>query len=445
MSLAGQDIMRISIFGLGYVGTVCAACLADRGHQVIGCDVSETKVALVNDGKSPIVERDVGALVEANVQAGRLCATMSTQEAIRCSEISLLCVGTPSRPNGSLDLAAVDAVSGQIGAVLADKEGFHSIVVRSTVLPGTLEGVVIPAIESTSGKRNGVDFGVAANPEFMREGSAVSDFNNPAKTVIGVSDSRTRDRLAELYADLPGKLIETDPRLAELVKYIDNAWHAAKVAFGNEMGNISKAAGVDSHELMKAFFADTKLNISEAYLLPGFAFGGSCLPKDVRAINAYAAAQNVETPLLRALIPSNKQQIERALDWVLSHGKKKVGFLGFSFKAGTDDLRESPHLELIERLIGKGCDIRVFDQNVSLARLVGANRAYLMNAIPHVTQLMVPSLDDIVAHSEVIVATGRSPEYETVIDKMRANQILLDMARLPNADRVAGVYDGINW
>jgi GDP-mannose 6-dehydrogenase len=412
---------------------------------MIGCDVSEIKVALVNDGKSPIVERDVGEFVEANVRAGRLCATTSTQEAIRRSEISLLCVGTPSRPNGSLDLAAVEAVSRQIGAVLAEKEGFHSIVVRSTVLPGTLEGVVVPAIEATSGKRNGADFGVAANPEFMREGSAVADFNNPAKTVIGVSDPKTRDRLVELYSGLPGKLIETDPRLAELVKYIDNTWHALKVAFGNEIGNISKAAGVDSHALMKVFLADTKLNISEAYLLPGFAFGGSCLPKDVRAINAYAAAQNVETPLLRALMPSNKQQIERALDWVLSHGRKKVGFLGFSFKAGTDDLRESPHLELIERLIGKGCDIRVFDQNVSLARLVGANRAYLMNAIPHVTQLMVPSLDDIVAHSEVIIATSRSPEYETVVDKMRGNQVLLDMARLPNAERVAGVYDGINW
>ncbi len=437
--------MKISIFGLGYVGTVCAACLAERGHEVIGCDVSEAKVDLINAGQSPIIEKDIGELVAAKVASGSLRATVSTEEAIMNSDLSLLCVGTPSRANGSLDLSAVEAVARQIGAVLASKDSYHSVVIRSTVLPGTLADIAVPALEQASGKKLGVAFGVASNPEFMREGSAVADFNNPAKTVIGTDDDVTRARLLELYAGLPGQTILTEPRLAELVKYTDNTWHALKVAFGNEIGNVCKAAGVDSHELMKVFFTDTKLNISNAYLLPGFAFGGSCLPKDVRAINAYAVQHDVEAPLLRSLMPSNRQQIERALQWVLGYGKRNVGFLGFSFKAGTDDLRESPYLELIERLLGKGCDIRIFDQNVSLARLVGANKAYLMNAIPHVTQLMVPSVDDVVKHADVLVATSRSPEYEAVVEKMRPGQVLLDMARLPNTDRIAGTYDGINW
>lgn len=437
--------MKVSIFGLGYVGTVCAACLAERGHEVIGCDVSESKVTLVNAGQSPIIEKDIGELVAAKVAAGSLKATTSTEEAVMGSDLSLLCVGTPSRPNGSLDLSAVEAVARQIGAVLATKDSYHSVVIRSTVLPGTLGDIVVPALEEASGKKLGVGFGVASNPEFMREGSAVADFNTPAKTVIGTDDEQTRQRLLDLYAGLPGQTILTEPRLAELVKYTDNTWHALKVAFGNEIGNICKAAGVDSHELMKVFFADTKLNISNAYLLPGFAFGGSCLPKDVRAINAYAVQHDVEAPLLKSLMPSNKQQIERALQWVLGHGKRNIGFLGFSFKAGTDDLRESPYLELIERLLGKGCDIRIFDQNVSLAKLVGANKAYLMNAIPHVTQLMVPSVDDVVKHADILVATSRSPEYEAVVNKMRPGQVLLDMARLPNTDAIAGTYDGINW
>ncbi len=437
--------MKVSVFGLGYVGTVCAACLAERGHEVIGCDVSEAKVDLINAGQSPIIEKDIGELVSSNVKSGRLKATVSTSEAVMGSDLSLLCVGTPSRANGSLDLSAVQAVSRQIGSSLAGKNSYHSVVIRSTVLPGTLSDIVVPSLQETSSKKLGEAFGVASNPEFMREGSAVSDFNNPAKTVIGTKDETTRERLLELYRGLPGRLIVTEPRLAELVKYTDNTWHALKVAFGNEIGNICKAAGVNSHELMQVFFADTKLNISNAYLLPGFAFGGSCLPKDVRAINAYAVQHDVEAPLLKSLMPSNKQQIERALQWILDHGKRNVGFLGFSFKAGTDDLRESPYLELIERLIGKGCDIRIFDQNVSLAKLVGANKAYLMNAIPHVTQLMVPSIEDAVEHSDVVVTTSRSPEYEAVVEKLRPDQILLDMARLPNTDRIAGTYDGINW
>ncbi|MDH6230490.1 GDP-mannose 6-dehydrogenase [Mesorhizobium soli] len=437
--------MKVSVFGLGYVGTVCAACLADRGHEVIGCDVSEAKVDLINSGKSPIIEKDIGELVAANVASGRLRATVSTEEAVMNSDLSLLCVGTPSRPNGSLDLSAVEAVSRQIGASLAGKNSYHSVVIRSTVLPGTMSDIVVPSLQEASSKKVGEGFGTASNPEFMREGSAVADFNTPAKTVIGTDDEATRERLLELYAGLPGQMILTEPRLAELVKYTDNTWHALKVAFGNEIGNICKAAGVDSHELMRVFFADTKLNISNAYLLPGFAFGGSCLPKDVRAINAFAVQNDVEAPLLKSLMPSNKQQIERALERVLGFGKRNIGFLGFSFKAGTDDLRESPYLELIERLIGKGCDIRIFDQNVSLAKLVGANKAYLMNAIPHVTQLMVPSIEDVVKHSDVIVATSRSPEYEAVVEHLRPDQFLFDMARLPNTDQVAGIYDGINW
>lgn len=437
--------MKISVFGLGYVGTICAASLAERGHFVVGCDVNETKVSLINRGKSPIVEKDIGELVSSNVLSGRLKATTSVQEAVEATDVSLVCVGTPSRQNGSLDLAAVRGVAEDIGAAIRGKDGYHSVVVRSTVLPGTLETVVVPALEEASGGVCGRTFGAASNPEFMREGTAVDDFNNPAKTIIGAVDDLTRDRLRELYQGLPGHLIITRPRVAELVKYADNSWHAVKVAFGNEIGNISKAAGVDSHELMKIFFSDDKLNISTAYLLPGFAFGGSCLPKDVRAVNAFAADNNLEVPLLRSLIPSNKLQIERALDWVLSRQEKRVGFLGFSFKTGTDDLRESPYLELVERLIGKGRDIRVFDRNVALSRLVGANRAYLMNAIPHVAQLMVPSVSDLLAHSQIVVATGRAPEYEGAVASMRPDQTLLDMARLSDATASPGAYDGIAW
>ncbi|MCB1494705.1 MAG: UDP-glucose/GDP-mannose dehydrogenase family protein [Bauldia sp.] len=437
--------MNISVFGLGYVGTVCSAALAQRGNQVIGCDLNDTKVSLVSAGKTPIIEKDIDILVADNVAAGRLRATTSTEEAIANSDISLICVGTPSRPNGSLDLTAIREVAASIGAAIANKGTYHSIVIRSTTLPGTLEELVVPAVEAGSGKKLGVGFGAASNPEFMREGTAVADFNDPAKTVIGALDETTRERLLELYDGLPGERFVTAPRIAELVKYTDNAWHAVKVAFGNEIGNIGKAAGVDSHELMNIFFSDRKLNISPAYLLPGFAFGGSCLPKDVRAINAFASENNVEAPLLRSLIPSNKLQVERALDWVLAHHKKKIGFLGFSFKAGTDDLRESPYLELVERLIGKGCDIRVFDRNVSLARLVGANRAYLMNAIPHVAELIVPSIQEIVAHSQIIVATNRAPEYDAIATAMKPGQILLDMARLPTAKAGERDYDGIAW
>ena len=385
--------MRISIFGLGYVGTVSAGCLAHDGHEVVGVDPLPTKVDLINRGRSPIVETDIGEIIAATTKAGRLRATSDPVQAIRETDLSFVCVGTPSQANGNLDLRYIRRICEQIGEALKSKSARHTVVIRSTILPGTMHKIVIPTLEEFSGKKAGVDFGVCNNPEFLREGSAVKDFHYPPKTVIGELDQASGDILAALYKKLDAPLIRTDLETAEMVKYVDNSWHALKIGFANEIGNLCKSLGLDAHKVMNIFCQDRKLNISPAYLLPGFAFGGSCLPKDLRALSYQAKMHDLQLPILTSILPSNEMQIARGLQLITEKGHTRVGVLGFSFKAGTDDLRESPLIEVIERLIGKGYDLRIYDKNVNIASLVGANRDFILNRIPHISKLMVGDID----------------------------------------------------
>lgn len=437
--------MKISIFGLGYVGAVSAGCFAQDGHEVIGVDPYQPKVDLINHGQSPVIEKDIGEIIAYAVKNKRLRATVDVSEAIDKSDISLICVGTPSQLNGSLDLKYVRNVCEQIGASLKRKNRFHVVVARSTMLPGSMANVVIPTLEAASGKKAGKDFGVCNNPEFLRESTAVYDFYHPPKTLIGEIDRNSGDLLARLYENLDAPLIRTDVETAEMVKYSDNVWHALKVGFANEIGNICKAIGIDGHKVMEIFCQDNKLNLSSYYLKPGFAFGGSCLPKDVRALVYKARSLDLEAPILNAIIPSNQCQIEKGLKMILEKGNKKVGFLGFSFKAGTDDLRESPLVELIERLIGKGYDVKIFDRNVNIARLVGANRDYILNHIPHISKLMVESIEAVLTHAQTVVVGNADKDFAAVPDRLRADQVLVDLVRVSPGRSEAGKYDGICW
>ena len=438
--------MDISVFGLGYVGVVAAGCLAADGHRVIGVDPSAPKLALIGRGVPPIVEKDVDRLIESAVESGRLRATADARAAVLDSEISLVCVGTPSQLNGALDLRYVRAVCEQIGASLAEKEAFHVVVARSTMLPGTMRDVVIPTLEEASGKRAGRDFGVCVNPEFLREGTAVHDYRHPPKTVVGATDDASAERLVALYGGLDAPLVRTSIETAEMVKYVDNVWHAAKVAFANEIGTLCKPLAIDSHEVMSIFCQDTKLNLSPTYLRPGFAFGGSCLPKDLRALDHKARTLDLELPLLHSIMASNQRQIDRGVAMVAATGKRKVGVLGFSFKAGTDDLRESPLVEVIERLIGKGYELALYDRAVNLAKLTGANRDYILNHIPHISRLMQPSIDAVLAHAEVVVVGNGAPEFREAIERLRPGVAVVDLVRIDPARRsVAGQYEGICW
>lgn len=437
--------MKISIFGLGYVGAVSAGCLAQEGHEVIGVDPYQPKVDLINQGQTPVIEKDIGEIIATAAKAGTLRATTDVRDAVMNSEISLICVGTPSQLNGSLDLKYVRSVCEQIGAVLKDKKDFHVVVARSTMLPGSMRSIVIPALEEVSGKRAGKDFGVCNNPEFLREGTAVWDFYNPPKTVIGETDSRGGEMLASLYAKMDAPMIRTDVETAEMVKYTDNVWHALKVGFANEIGNVCKAIGIDGHKVMEIFCQDTKLNLSPYYMKPGFAFGGSCLPKDVRALSYKARSLDLDLPIINAIMPSNERQIEKGLKMIMEKGSKKVGILGFSFKAGTDDLRESPLVEVIERLLGKGYDVRLYDRNVNIASLVGANRDYILNHIPHISKLMEDSIDKVLTHADTIVIGNGAAEFRTVPDQLRPGQVLVDLVRISNVRSQEGRYDGICW
>jgi GDP-mannose 6-dehydrogenase len=436
--------VKLSIFGLGYVGAVSAGCLANDEHAVIGVDLNQTKVDLINRGLPPIIERDIGEMIAGSVAAGRLRATTDVLEAINSTEVSLICVGTPSQLNGNLDLSYVRRVCEEIGAALKEKRGFHVVVARSAMLPGTMRNIVIPALEAASGKRAGVDFGVCNNPEFLREGTAVYDYYNPPKTVIGESDTRAGDVLVQLYENMTAPLIRTDIETAEMVKYTDNTWHALKVAFANEIGNLSKALGIDGHRVMEIFCQDTKLNLSPYYMKPGFAFGGSCLPKDVRALTYKARSLDLDLPVLNAILPSNQRQVEKGIKMIVDKGRRKVGILGFSFKAGTDDLRESPLVEVIEHLIGKGYELRLYDRNVNLAALTGANKDYILNHIPHISRLMVQSIDEVLAFAETLVIGNGAPEFREVLERAAAHQVVVDLVRVAGATS-GGRYDGICW
>ncbi len=436
--------MKLSIFGLGYVGCVSAACLSRRG-DVIGVDVNPVKVELVNEGRSPIVEPGIAELIAEGVAAVRLRATTDAREAVLNSEISLVCVGTPSNANGSLDLKYVERVCQEIGSILREKKDRHLVVIRSTMLPGTVDSLIAPTLETHSGKKVGVDIDLCVNPEFLREGKSLKDFYSPPFTLIGVADERVEERVAELYADIDAPVFVTSIKTAEMVKYASNCFHALKVTFANEIGNICKAVGVDSYDVMRILCADTKLNISPYYLMPGFAFGGSCLPKDLRALNYKAKEVDVPVPVLSAILPSNRLQVERAVEMVLRTGRKRVGVLGFSFKAGTDDLRESPMVTLIETLVGKGYQLAVYDRDVSLARLFGANKDYIEREIPHISQLMRPTIEEVLADSEVIIIGNRGEGFREIESKLRGDQTILDLVRLFDRPSDDLSYQGICW
>lgn len=437
--------MKISVFGLGYVGSVSAACLAGRGHYVIGVDPNVTKVDLMKAGAAPIVEEGLEELSRDAVAKGLMTATVNAEEAVLNTDLSIICVATPSLTNGSLNFAYLRKVCSEIGAAMAKKDSFHVVVVRSTILPGTLKNIVIPILEESSGKKVVDGFGVCNNPEFLREGTAIYDFMNPPKTVIGQSDERSGDMVQSLYEGLPGPMIRCPVEVGEMVKYADNCWHAVKVSFANEIGNICKLAGIDSHKVMEIFCQDTKLNLSPYYMKPGFSFGGSCLPKDLRALIYKAHAMDLKVPLLAASLETNKLQTELGIERIMKTGKRKIGFLGFSFKAGTDDLRESPLVDVIERLIGKGYDLRLYDRNVNIARLTGANRDYILNVIPHISKLMASSMDEVLAHAEVIVIGNGASEFAEATKKLRPEQHVIDLVRIKGVEDGHANYDGLCW
>ncbi len=436
--------MRVSIFGLGYVGSVSAACFAERKHHVIGVDTNPVKVDMIKSGRSPIIEPQLSELIEHAVNNNYLTATIDTENAIFKTDISFVCVGTPSNNNGSIDTRHLENACRDIGQALAKKNSFHTVAIRSTLLPGTMRNIVIPILENVTGWTAGKDFGVCNNPEFLREGTAIDDFNHPAKTVIGSTDSRSGNMVAELYQGLPGQIIHCAIETGEMIKYTDNAWHANKITFANEIGAFCKANNIDSHQVMDVFCQDDRLNISRAYLKPGFAFGGSCLPKDLRALTHKARNQDLQLPLLHSILTSNQVQIEQALETITSHGKKSIGILGFSFKAGTDDLRESPMVQIIERLIGKGYDLKLYDQSVNIAKLVGANRDYIMKAIPHIERLMANDVQEVLAPSEVIVIGHNAPEFAQIGEWLRPEQQIVDFVRIPTLEKHQH-YNGICW
>lgn len=439
--------MKISVFGLGYVGCVSAACLAARGHEVLGVDVNPVKIDLVTRGQAPVVEERIGELTAEVVKSGALRATTDVAEAIAASEVSLICVGTPSAPNGSLSTTYLERVAEEIGAALANRDGRHTVVFRSTMLPGTCLDLLVPILEKASGRQAGLDFGVAVNPEFLREGSSVRDFFDPPKTVIGEFDEASGDAVAALYEGLPGEVFRVPIPVAEMTKYADNSFHALKIGFANELGAISHALGLDSHQVMDVFLADRKLNISPAYLRPGFAFGGSCLPKDLRGLVYAARRADVSVPILEHILPSNEEHLRRAFDLIAATGKRKVGLFGLSFKPGTDDLRESPLVELAERLIGKGYAVRIYDANVTLSRLMGANREYIESRLPHLGDLLSSSVDEVLEHAEVCVVGCKDPDVLESISESTVDRTIIDLVRIPDAAarRADKGYVGLGW
>lgn len=438
--------MNISVFGLGYVGCVSAACLARMGHKVIGVDVNEAKVNSVLRASSPIIETKVESILSKVVGQKMLSATTDHSKAIMESDLSIVCVGTPGHENGSLDLSYVKNVCRIIGEELSRKDTYHTVVIRSTLLPGSAEKTVIPILEETSMKKAGVDFGVCVNPEFLRESTAVNDFYNPSFTLIGGYDEKSAAIVEEIYQDIDAPVVKTDLKTAEMVKYVNNSFHALKVCFANEIGNICKKLALDSHEVMNIFCMDSKLNLSSYYLKPGFAFGGSCLPKDVRALVYKGFREDLSLPLLQAIMPSNQDQIENGVKMIMKTGKKKIGILGLSFKAGTDDLRESPLVNLVETLIGKGLSLKIYDSNVSLAKIMGANKEYIEKTIPHISALLTSELDAVLSNSEVIVLGNKDPNFLPALEKVRKDQILIDLVRICEGINDFGDnYQGICW
>jgi len=426
------------------VGCVSAGCLARAGHTVVGVDINPAKLDILREGRSPVIEAELDEMIAAGVRDKHLTAVASASEAVQATDLSLVCVGTPSNANSSLNLDYVARVCEEIGAALRSKDTDHVVCVRSTMVPGSVDAVVRPALAKGLGGEIPPRVHVAVNPEFLREGTAVRDFFNPPKTVVGADDDETAARVLSLYDGIEAPVIQTSVRVAEMVKYVDNVFHAVKIAFANEIGTICQAVGVDSHEVMDIFTQDRKLNISPAYLKPGFAFGGSCLPKDVRAIVYKGRTLDLELPLLASVLPSNDVQVRRAVNMVLATGRCRLGFLGLSFKPGTDDLRESPLVRVIETCIGKGYDLRIYDRNVSLARLVGANRAYIEKEIPHISRLLSTDLDEVLAFAEVLVVGHASDEFREAV-RAAGDRVVIDLARVVDTPPAGVDYRGVNW
>ncbi len=420
--------MRISIFGMGYVGAVCTACLAQRGHQIIGVDVSKHKVELINAGKSPIVEPGLEELLTAGKNSGHIRATSDYMDAIQNSDITMVCVPTPSKANGDLSLEYIEAVCREIGFAMREKSSRHTVIIRSTVLPGTVKGTVLPILEDCAQMKAGVDFGLGVNPEFLRESTAIHDYDEPPMTVVGVLDDQTGHLMESLYSDLNAPFICKPIEVAEMIKYTCNVWHAVKVGFANEIGSIAKALKVDGREVMDVVCRDHKLNISSYYMKPGFAFGGSCLPKDVRALNYRASKLDVKAPLISAVMPSNEYQVNRAFQLVESLKKRRIGMLGLSFKAETDDLRESPLVELAEMLIGKGYDLSIYDRTVKFASVHGANREYINSKIPHVASLLVDEASEVLDHVDVLIVGNKDKSFQAMLESWPEDKFLIDLA-----------------
>lgn len=438
--------MKVSVIGLGYVGCVSAACLAHDSHEVIGVDINHQKLGQLSVGKSPITEKGLDELIRRAVESERLTVTSNTQEAVKNSHASLVCVGTPSRANGSLNLDFVRTVIEEIGFALRDHHAYHTVIVRSTVLPGTLRNDLLPILESTSGKKAGRDFGLCMNPEFLREGSAIEDYHNPALIVIGEIDSRSGDAVAELYKNIDADIIRSELETAEMVKYANNAFHALKISFANEIGNFAKAHGIDGRAIMQLLCQDDRLNISSTYMNPGFAFGGSCLPKDMRAMMHRAKENDIESPLLESVLPSNRAQIQRGIKLVEQTQRKNVAIMGLSFKAGTDDVRESPTIALVETLVGRGYQVKIYDETLQISELIGSNRTFLYSEIPHITSLMSDSLEDALDGSEVVVLANDSACFAKLIDKIKPEQTLIDLVGRHKVNgNLRGKYEGICW
>ncbi|MFX1555418.1 MAG: nucleotide sugar dehydrogenase [Promethearchaeota archaeon] len=437
--------MKINIFGLGYVGSVSAACLAKAGHEVCGIDIDPTKIRIINSGRSPIVERGLNEAICEAVAKGNLIATTNINKEQAKANISIICVGTPSNENGSLNLKSIKSISQQIGYQLKNLKNYHAVNIRSTILPGTTEKCIIPILEKRSGKKVGKDFGICVNPEFLREGSSLKDFYNPCFTLIGEYDKRSGDYIEQICSDIHAPIIRTNIKIAEMIKYASNSFHALKISFSNEIGNLCKRLGIDSHEVMRIFCKDKNLNISPYYLKPGCAFGGSCLPKDLRALLYKGKECDLDLPLLSSILLSNERQIETAFDLIRRTGKKKIGVLGFSFKPGTDDLRESPVVELIEKLIGKGYELRLFDSSVNIAKIYGANKKFIEQIIPHISSLMRSSVEEVIQNSDVVVIGHKTREFRSAIAKFDHRKKVIDLVRIVEKPKEFRFYDGICW
>ena len=438
--------MKVSVFGMGYVGVVSLACLARDGNQVVGVDVNQDKLEMIGAGKSPIVEEGIQELVTQVVASGRVSVTDSPSDAIAATELSFVCVGTPSASNGSQDVSSIQRVCEQIGAAVADKSGYHTVVIRSTVMPGTTDEMIAPILTRHSSKKIGPELGLCFQPEFLREGSSIKDYDTPPFTVVGSASQRAVELLRELFSGLPSPFIATDVRTAEMLKYACNAFHALKITFANEIGRLSQSLGVNSHEVMRLICEDRRLNIAPVYLRPGFSFGGSCLPKDLKALLYMGRRQDVETPMLTGILPSNRVHLGHAIELVMRGGRRNVGMIGLSFKPGTDDLRESPLVDMAEYFIGKGLNLKIYDPEVNLSRLMGANRQYIESTIPHIASLMVDDHRKILQESDVIVLGRKEPRVvKDLLSSTTNQQMVLDLVRLEQRAELQAEYVGVCW